>query len=74
MFGRDTVHMDLSFVQMPDAVPVWCSFHMLDNRYKENRLKKHLQSKKITDPHALDLLSKLLALDPKKTDICLCCR
>ena len=51
---------------MPDTVLVGCSSHMLDNRYKENRLKKHLQSKKITDPHALDLLSKLLALDPKK--------
>lgn len=39
---------------------------MVESRYKENRLLKHLQSKKITDPHALKLLSKLLEMDPKK--------
>lgn len=43
-----------------------CSAHVLLDRYKENRLKKHLESKKITDLLALDLLSKLLELDPKK--------
>lgn len=39
---------------------------MVEPRFKENRLKKHLQSKKITDPQALDLLSKLLEMDPNK--------
>ena len=39
---------------------------MLHDRYKENRLIKHMHSKKITDSHALDLLAQLLALDPNK--------
>ena len=45
-----------------------CSAHILhEDRYpKESRLKKHLHSKKIMDPDAIDLLSKLLELDPKK--------
>lgn len=38
---------------------------MLLDKYRENKLKKHLESKKITDPKALDLLQKLLDLNPK---------
>ena len=42
------------------------SSHLMKPEYKENKLRKHLASKKVTDPLAIDLLLQLLDLDPKK--------
>lgn len=42
------------------------SHQVPEQKYKENKLVKHLQGKKVLDPLALELLGKLLEMDPKK--------
>ena len=47
---------------------ICCSWHSFKSELysPKSQLKKHMHSKNIKDPEALDLLSKLLELDPKK--------